>query len=98
MLSGRTHQIITAVHLIWPLGNQTFCDVSHLTMDSITVKEIERYIDLERPFNCAGSYQIEKKGIGLFSQVDSRDFNAIVGLPLIALNHQIKKIQKVLHK
>lgn len=46
---------------------------------------IERYVDREQPFNCAGSFKSEGLGITLFSALDGRDPNTLVGLPLIRL-------------
>ena len=47
--------------------------------------QIERYIDHEQPFNCAGSFKSEGLGITLFTALEGRDPNALVGLPLIRL-------------
>lgn len=46
--------------------------------------EIERYIDAEQPFDCAGSFKSEGLGISLFDAIESRDPTALIGLPLIA--------------
>ena len=46
---------------------------------------IERYVDQEQPFNCAGSFKSEGLGIVLFKALEGRDPNALVGLPLIML-------------
>ena len=47
--------------------------------------EIHRYLELERPFDCAGSFKVEGRGIALFECIESDDPTALVGLPLIAL-------------
>ena len=52
---------------------------------SLSRSQIERYVDQERPFNCAGSFKSEGFGITLFSALEGRDPNALVGLPLIRL-------------
>jgi MAF protein len=51
----------------------------------LTRAQIERYVDREQPFNCAGSFKSEGFGITLFSALEGRDPNALVGLPLILL-------------
>ncbi len=51
----------------------------------LTREQIERYVDREQPFNCAGSFKSEGFGITLFSALEGRDPNALVGLPLILL-------------
>jgi septum formation protein len=46
--------------------------------------EIERYLRLEQPYDCAGSAKAETLGIALLSAIESDDPTALVGLPLIA--------------
>lgn len=45
--------------------------------------EIERYLRLEQPYDCAGSAKSETLGIALLSAIESDDPTALVGLPLI---------------
>ena len=45
--------------------------------------EIERYLRLEQPYDCAGSAKSETLGIALLDAIDSDDPTALVGLPLI---------------
>jgi septum formation protein len=47
--------------------------------------EIERYLEVERPYDCAGSARIEGLGIVLVESVESTDPTALIGLPLIEL-------------
>lgn len=51
----------------------------------LSTTEIERYIDLEQPLNCAGSFMVEGLGINLFEKLEGRDENSLIGLPLIGL-------------
>ena len=46
---------------------------------------IERYLEQEQPFDCAGSFKSEGLGIVLFQRFEGRDPNALVGLPLMGL-------------
>jgi MAF protein len=48
-------------------------------------EQIERYLEREQPFDCAGSFKAEGLGIALFEALEGRDPTALVGLPLIAL-------------
>jgi MAF protein len=48
-------------------------------------EHIERYIEAERPLDCAGSFKSEGLGIRLFKALEGRDPNSLIGLPLIAL-------------
>jgi MAF protein len=47
--------------------------------------KIERYLQRETPYQCAGSFKSEGYGIVLFRELQGRDPNTLVGLPLIAL-------------
>jgi septum formation protein len=84
-MSGRAHELITALVVV--RGTDTFrhTDVTRLRMRPLTRDAIERYVDADRPFDCAGSYKLESRGIVLFDRIDSEDHSAITGLPLIAL-------------
>ena len=46
---------------------------------------IERYLNIEQPYNCAGSAKVEGLGITLIARFEGEDPNALIGLPLIAL-------------
>jgi septum formation protein len=92
ILSGRTHELITAVAVLEAGGSPgdhrqswLHSDVSRMTMRALSRDEIERYVDYEGPFDCAGSYKFESRGIVLFEKVETDDPSAITGLPLIAL-------------
>jgi septum formation protein len=45
--------------------------------------EIEHYLRLEQPYDCAGSAKCETLGIALLGAIESDDPTALVGLPLI---------------
>lgn len=47
--------------------------------------QARRYLELEQPYDCAGSAKIEGLGIALIERVDSTDPTALIGLPLIEL-------------
>lgn len=46
---------------------------------------IRRYVEAELPLDCAGSFKCEGMGIVLFKELEGRDPNALIGLPLIGL-------------
>src|SRR5690606_33207922 len=59
-------------------------DLTEVRFRALTDAEIERYVDAEQPFDCAGSFKSEGLGITLFESIDNRDPTALIGLPLIA--------------
>ena len=57
----------------------------------LTTAEIERYVDAEQPFDCAGSFKSEGLGIGLFDAIESSDPTALIGLPMIATARLLRR-------
>jgi septum formation protein len=49
----------------------------------LTDAQIEHYLQIERPYDCAGSAKSEGLGIALLERIDNDDPTALVGLPLI---------------
>lgn len=84
-LQGRTHTLLTAMSVYSAGKWYHHVETTKLTMRSLTREQIVRYVDLENPVDCAGSYKIEALGVSLFENIESKDPSAIVGLPLMAL-------------
>jgi septum formation protein len=91
-LSGRTHELVTAVVLVHPGGVARHTDVTRLSMRALDDAAIDRYLDADEPFDCAGSYKFEARGVALFEQVATKDPTAIVGLPLIAVTTLLRDL------
>lgn len=56
-----------------------------------TDEQAAHYLDIDRPYDCAGSAKIEALGIALVERVESADPSALIGLPLIALVTLLKR-------
>lgn len=85
--SGQTIAFYTAVCVTRAETGQYFADsdTCHVTLRPLTRRRIERYVDLEKPLDCAGSFKSEGLGIALLEKIEGEDPNALVGLPLIRL-------------
>jgi septum formation protein len=81
-LSGRTHDVITAVCLKSRNKKVCFEVTSSVSFKNLTHEEIEFYIDRFRPFDKAGGYGIQEwiGYIGI-SRIDGSFFN-VMGLPV----------------
>jgi septum formation protein len=86
-LSGRTVTFYTAVAVLdsRTMTLQSAMDVTEVQFRPLTAADINRYLEAEKPFDCAGSFKVEGLGISLFTRVTSEDPTALVGLPLIQL-------------
>lgn len=89
-LSGKAHDLLTAICVIDGDRVLHHLDRTRLQFKSLTRAQIEKVVDLDEPFDCAGSYKIEKHGIALIEKIESEDFTAIQGLPLLALSRMLK--------
>ncbi len=65
--------------------DQSSCELFHVHFRELDKPQIERYLDAEQPYNCAGSFKSEGLGIALFSRLEGDDPNTLIGLPLIRL-------------
>jgi len=71
-------------------------DTTTVFFRSLTEQEIERYVERERPFDCAGGFRAEGLGISLFESIESRDPTGLIGLPLIWLASALRRAGFVL--
>lgn len=87
MMSGKTVVFHTALCLLNSRTDNLQCASVPTTvrLRELDAGQIERYLRLDRPYDCAGSAKIESLGIALVESVESDDPTALVGLPLIAL-------------
>ncbi len=53
--------------------------------------QIERYLMLDQPYDCASSAKIESLGVALLHKVESDDPTALIGLPLMTLVGLLKR-------
>ncbi|MHA7856064.1 Maf family protein [Marinobacter shengliensis] len=81
-LSGRQHQVMTAVALARGEVCQSHLSVTNVTFRSLSEAEIRAYVDSGEPMDKAGSYGIQGLG-GIFVQELQGSYSAVVGLPLL---------------
>ncbi|WP_017444724.1 Maf family protein [Gayadomonas joobiniege] len=85
-LSGHSVTFYTGLSVISPQGEQkTLCEPFTVHFRQLSDEEILAYLAKEQPFNCAGSFKSEALGITLFNQLEGKDPNTLIGLPLISL-------------
>jgi len=58
----------------------------------LSIQQIKRYLEIEKPFDCAGSFKAEGMGITLFTHLSGRDPNSLIGLPLIQLTSILQQL------
>ncbi|MCL4124040.1 UNVERIFIED_CONTAM: hypothetical protein GTU68_066252 [Idotea baltica] len=68
---------------------QVDCICCNVYFRSLNAQQITRYIEKEKPLNCAGSFKVEGLGISLFKRLEGDDINSLIGLPLIRLTDML---------
>jgi len=64
---------------------QTIVEEFNVHFRQLNDAMIANYLHKEQPYNCAGSFKSEGLGIALFSRLEGKDPNSLIGLPLISL-------------
>ena len=84
-LSGQTAIFQTALAVVCQATGFVQADLAavRVRFRVLGASEIETYLRLEQPYDCAGSAKCETLGIALLESIDSDDPTALVGLPLI---------------
>lgn len=75
----------TAVAVVCHDRNLATSDMAcvRVTFRELSDHDIEHYLRIDRPYDCAGSAKVESLGIALLQAVESDDPTALIGLPLI---------------
>lgn len=91
-LSGHAATFHTAVALLDSRSNtaQSRLVPCRVAFRTLTERQIETYLQRERPYDCAGSAKSEALGIALIARIDTEDPTALIGLPLIALTEMLQ--------
>lgn len=84
-MSGRHVRFHTAVAVVRPGTGfeRALLAPVEVTFRRLDDRQIDRYLALEQPYDCAGSAKAEALGIVLLERIESDDPTALVGLPLI---------------
>ena len=91
--SGQTVHFLTAISV--------FCNdtafhyeqtvVTDVRFRELSIEEIRRYVEIDMPIDCAGSFKSEAAGISLLQSMTSKDPTAIIGLPLITVSEALRQ-------
>lgn len=85
--SGRNLTFLTGLALLNSQSGRCQIDCIRFTVHfrELDAATIERYLQAEQPYDCAGSFKAEGLGISLFRSTEGEDASSLIGLPLIRL-------------
>lgn len=91
LLSGRDHQVMTGVTVLYGEETVTFTEITDLHFRDLSDREIARYIASGEPMDKAGAYGIQG-GAALFCEKMTGDYYNVMGLPVCRLGQVLKAL------
>jgi septum formation protein len=91
-LSGRVHQVITGVVLLYNEKEITFSEITQVEFHTLTKEQIDFYVSKYKPYDKAGGYAIQEWiGVVGIKSIQG-DFYNVMGLPVSKLMQKIKQL------
>ena len=93
LLSGNTHEVVSAVSLVYGNTWIEFHETTQIVFDEIKPEDIQYYIDSFNPLDKAGAYGIQE-WIGLIAVKQIKgSYTNVIGLPTQRLHRELQKIK-----
>jgi len=93
-LSGVTHQVITGVVMLQGDREISFSQTTSVTFHSLTLSQIEHYVDNYKPYDKAGGYAIQEWiGVVGIQSIDG-DFYNVMGLPVSLVIQHLQQFRQ----
>jgi len=90
-MSGNAVKFLSGIALVGPDRERVDIVPTHLQFRRLGQAEIERYVERDRPFDCAGAMRSESLGIALLASLSSEDPTALIGMPLIRIAEWLRE-------
>lgn len=91
LLSGRDHQVMTGVCVLYNGAATTCTEVTDIHFRELSDREILAYVRTGEPMDKAGSYGIQG-GAALFAEKMAGDYYNVMGLPVCRLGSLLRQI------
>ena len=92
LLSGKTHQVLTAVAIGHNHRILQTISRSRVTFASMTSADIQDYVNSHEPMGKAGAYAIQGRAGGFITHI-SGSYSGIMGLPLYETAQLLKQLE-----
>ena len=88
---------VGGIAMLYPAENRGkiayFTGIDKVKFRKLGLPEIQRYVEVEQPLMCAGSFKCESLGISLFEQMIGQDQTTLMGMPMIQLCHILRELK-----
>jgi len=81
LLSGRTHEVLTAIAIRWERQVVLALSVSSVSLRALADDEIARYVATGEPFDKAGAYAVQGRAAAFIQRLEG-SYSGVMGLPL----------------
>jgi septum formation protein len=92
LLSGRTHDVLTAVVLVGDGITAEAVAVTKVSFSNLTDQEIQWYAGSGEPMGKAGAYAIQGRGARFVERIDG-SWSNVVGLPVAVVHQMLRAVQ-----
>ena len=82
-LNGNKQRVITSATIIDNGIEYSHTEIAYLSMRKLSLDQITRYIEIDKPLESCGSCRLDSLGISLFDEIQCKDYTAIIGIPLM---------------
>ena len=91
---GKMIMFYTAITVIDQPSGQHWeaIDQTEVHFQNLERAQLDQYLKLEKPYDCAGGFRAEGLGISLLETIKSTDPTALLGLPLVWLISVLRKV------
>jgi len=83
-LSGRSHEVLTGVALVWPAGERVAIDRTVVWFNTLSATDVAQYVASGEPRDKAGAYAIQGLAGRFVERIDG-SYSNVVGLPMAAV-------------
>ena len=91
-ISGKTHEVITGVSILYDGKIITFTDTTKVTFREMTDSELNYYVEKYCPYDKAGAYGIQEWiGLATCSRIEGSFYN-VMGLPVQKVYDKLREI------
>lgn len=91
LLSGKTHEVITAIAVVQGEHVVSACSISRVTFSEVTSLMAEAYWESGEPVDKAGAYAIQGGAARFITNIEG-SYSGIMGLPLYEVNRALSEM------
>lgn len=92
MLSGRTHDVYTAIAIGFENHQLTACSTSKVSFSTLSDQDINSYITSGEPMGKAGAYAVQGRAAAFISRIEG-SYTGIMGLPLFETANLLRQLR-----